>query len=232
MYAERYPDVPEERWAIIENGYDTDIFDEVERKIPAIAKRRSDEPLVLVHSGTLYPSERDPRPFFTALRVLRERSVVGPANLRIVLRATAHDRIYRPILEREGIDDIVELAPGLPYRAALEEMLRADGLLLFQAANCNHQIPAKVYEYLRARKPVVVLTDPTGDTARVVLDAGMGGSIVSLDDPEAISTCIDGFLEAIRGGRAERPLDEVVASTSRRYRTRELAELFEKIAIK
>ena len=50
--------------------------------------------------------------------------------------------------ERRGIQDLIELAPLVPYEGrAFAEQLAADGLLLFQAANCNHQIPAKLYEY-------------------------------------------------------------------------------------
>ena len=44
-------------------------------------------------------------------------------------------------------------------------MLRADGLLILQAANCNEQIPAKLYKYLRARRPIVALTDPQATLA-------------------------------------------------------------------
>ena len=36
-----------------------------------------------------------------------------------------------------GIGDIVKLEPVVAYREALREMLRADGLLLFQGSVCN-----------------------------------------------------------------------------------------------
>ena len=54
---------------------------------------------------------------------------------------------------------------------ALAEQLAADGLLLFQAANCNHQIPAKLYEYLRAGRPILALTDAAGNTAATLRGA-------------------------------------------------------------
>jgi hypothetical protein len=60
---------------------------------------------------------------------------------------------------------VVLLAPALPYREALRETMDVDGLLVFQAANCNHQIPTKIYEYFRTRRPILALTDPSGDTA-------------------------------------------------------------------
>ena len=47
-------------------------------------------------------------------------------------------------------------------------MRRADGLLLFQGAQCNRQIPAKAYEYLACRRPIIGLIDSSGDTYDLV----------------------------------------------------------------
>lgn len=43
--------------------------------------------------------------------------------------------------------------------------MSADRALLFQAPNRNHQIPAKLYEHLRAGNLILAMTGPTGDTA-------------------------------------------------------------------
>jgi hypothetical protein len=105
-------------------------------------------------------------------------------------------------------------------------MLSCDGLLLFQASNCNHQIPAKVYEYLRAGKPLLALTDRKGDTAAVVREAGLD-AIVPLDRADAIEIGLRSFVEAIREGRAARPSQAAIEAASRRERTRELANLLD-----
>ncbi len=148
MYAERYPGLPATRWAVIPNGYDEETFLDAER---ATSNRVEGGPIVLVHSGLLYPSERDPRAFFGAIAALRQEGRVSPATLQVILRASGFEQEYRAMLRERGIDDIVRLEPAVGYREALAELVGADGLLLFQASNCNHQIPAKLYEYLRAR---------------------------------------------------------------------------------
>ncbi len=52
-------------------------------------------------------------------------------------------------------------------------MLTADGLLL-QASNCNNQNPAKLHEYLRADRPIIIaLADPAGNTAAGLKKAGI-----------------------------------------------------------
>ena len=65
-------------------------------------------------------------------------------------------------LQKRSIGDIVYLEKGVSYQEALEEMLSVDALLIFQAKNCNHQIPAKIYEYFRANKPIFAITDKEG----------------------------------------------------------------------
>ena len=225
MYAERYPDLPASRWAVIANGYDERPFHDAERA-PAAA-RQSGGPLVLVHSGILYPSERDPRPFFDALASLRQQGVVTPENLRVVLRASENDHVYRPQLRERGIDDIVRLEPSLGYRDALAELLAADGLLLFQAANCNHQIPAKLYEYLRAARPIFAMTDAAGDTAHVLAEAGV--SVVPLDSAPAIEAGLRRFLDALRQGTVSVPGPDAVHRHSRQSRAGELAALLDSV---
>ena len=116
----------------------------------------------------------------------------------------------------------------MPSRQALAEMMNADGLLLFQASNCNHQIPAKIYEYLRARRPILALTDPEGDTAGVLRGAGCG-TVVRLDAQEEIAAGMQGFLKDVREGRGDTASDAEIESHSRRARTAELARLLDEI---
>lgn len=223
MYADRYPEVPLSRFSIIANGYDEEDFISVE---PAVASRpRPEGPVVLLHSGLLYPSERDPRAFFAALADLRQSGKISSANLRVVLRGSGHEEFYRRQLHESGIEEIVFLKPAIPYNDALAEMLNADGLLIFQAANCNHQIPAKVYEYLRAKRPIFALTDPTGDTANLIKTMGID-TIVPLDSKEQIAEGILKFIRQIREGRASVARDNKIERYSRKALTQELANLF------
>jgi hypothetical protein len=227
MYAKRYPDVPAARWGMIENGYDEGNFSSAERA--STVARPGGGPVTLVHSGILYPSERDPTQFFDAIAELKNEGVVSGERLCIRLRGTRYDAVFGPELERRGIADIVSLDPPTGYEAALQEMLTADGLLIFQAANCNHQIPAKLYEYFRARRPVLGLTDPAGDTAREMMRAGLD-AIAPLDDKAAIKRQLAAFLAAIGEKRAAVATDGAVASASRRSRTAQLADLLNTIA--
>ena len=225
MYAQRYPEFPANRWAVIENGFDEENFRDAERGFTRQSLGRTGQ-TVLIHSGVLYPQERDPRPFFAALQALKKSAEISAASLRVVLRATGSDDIYRKMLDQYDIADLVELAPAVNYRAALQEMLCADGLLLFQAAMCNHQIPAKLYEYFRAGRPILALTDPVGNTADSLRRAG-AMNIVDIADERDIADGLKLFLAGVKSASFHGVSPGVAELNSRRSRTAELAHLLD-----
>ena len=227
LYAERYPDIPRGRLAIIENGYDESAFAGAERATDPLAG--SGGPVVLVHSGTIYLSERDPRALFAALAELRAGGQIDPARLKVVLRATGCDDELRAMMAPLGIEDIVALEPAIPYQEALSEMLAADGLLVLQAANCNYQVPAKLYEYLRAGRPILALTDHAGDTAVVLRDAGID-TIARLDSQQDIVRILIRFIVLLQQHRAPVADQAKVAAASRRSRTIELVNILDTVA--
>jgi glycosyltransferase involved in cell wall biosynthesis len=226
-YEARYPDLPPGRLCLIENGYDEQAFAAAQEQAAPRASIGAG-PLVLLHSGIVYPSERDPTPLFGALAALRASGRLGPANFRLLLRAPVHEEWLARLAAGHGIEDMVEIAPPLPYRAALADMLGAGALLVLQAANCNAQVPAKLYEYLRAGRPILALTDADGDTARLLRQAGID-TIGPLDDTAGIVDALVRFLDLVAAGKAPLAPEPVVRAQERRARTFQLAALFDSV---
>jgi glycosyltransferase involved in cell wall biosynthesis len=225
LYAQRYPAAAGERLAVIENGYDESTFAAADRL--ATPPAQSGGPLTLLHSGIVYESERDPRALLQALALLRQREGIDASALKLRFRASQNDALLARLAAEAGVQDQIELAPAVGYREALAEMLGADGLLVMQASNCNAQIPAKVYEYLRAGRPVLPLTDPVGDTAGVLRGAGVS-ALARLDDPADIAGLLVRFLRH-REDPAFRPDPQAARRTSREARTVELAAMLERV---
>jgi glycosyltransferase involved in cell wall biosynthesis len=225
VYAERFPDFGAGRIALIENGYDEDTF----RRARGVTAAPHAAPIRILHSGVVYPNERDPTALFTALAELKRAGRISAAGLQLTLRGSGFDQHYRPQLDALGIADIVRLEPQIDYLAALEEMLGAHGLLILQAANCNAQVPAKLYEYLRSGRPILALTDPAGDTARTLAAAGTG-LIAPLDSAAAIEAELLRFLDEIGRDEWRRPAPGVIARYSRAAQTAELAARLEQVA--
>ena len=223
-YQQRYP-LAAQRMVVIENGYDEESFASASAASPAIQSQPpGSRPLVLLHSGIVYPSERDPTQLFMALGQLKSRQLLGPHELRIRFRASFQDDLLRTLSAQHGAQDFLELCPAIPYREALAEMMQVDALLVMQASNCNAQIPAKIYEYLRAGKPILGLTDPQGDTAGVLRGAGLN-DIARLDSADGIARALTVFMAAVHKGSAVLPAPAAVQSASRRGRSQSLADL-------
>ena len=227
MYQQRYP-AAAQRMLVLENGYDEESFGAAQPQAPGGGPAQgSQRPLVMLHSGIVYPSERDPTQLFAALGQLKRSGTLTPDDLRIRFRASVHDDLLRTLAQAHGAQDFIELCPAIAYREALAEMMAVDALLVMQASNCNAQIPAKIYEYLRAGKPILALTDPDGDTAGVLRMAGLG-DIARLDCADEIAALLPAFVSDWRAGRSVLPQTAAVQQASRRGRSQAFVALLER----
>ena len=105
-------------------------------------------------------------------------------------------------------------------------MFLADGLLILQASNCNHQIPAKLYEYFRIGRPILALTDKNGDTAKTMLEANLT-NIAPLDNAERIAEELLLFLNHLITGNTKVARGEVLQNYSRKMSSLRLGKLFD-----
>lgn len=223
-YCRRFPQVSPAKFRVIENGYDDDVFGPA---VPAAAMPPAPgRRLTLLHSGALYQNGRDATPFLQAVACLKAQGLATPSSLRLVLRAPGDLADMQVCVDRAGVADLVEVAPPIPYGEAVQEMLDADGLMVFQGSPYNAQIPAKIYEYFRARKPIIGLLDPSGETAHVLGKAGFA-DIAHIDSSEHIVAVLLRFLDGVRHGTATVASEELVRSTSRQYRASELAQVLD-----
>ncbi len=188
-YRQRYPDFAQ-KCHVIENGYDEEAF------AGNVAKRDGvgEGQLLMLHSGIIYPRDRNPAAFFQAIAQSIGSRAIERSRLKIRFRAPHHGNEVAQLAATFGLSDVVEIAPPIPYREAISEMLGADLLLVFQGKQFNAQIPAKIYEYLRTGKPILGLVDPQGDTARILgdFDAYISANI---DSAAEIEHSVRVFLE-------------------------------------
>lgn len=162
VYRKRYP-AAAGKCVVVENGYDEDVF--------AVEARRLDVPserLLILHSGLIYPGDRDPSAFFGALQTLFQEGVLQRRNVLVRFRAPVHGDDVLKLAAQHAVGDVVEVAPPIGHDLAIAEMLGADLLLLLQGPTFDAQIPAKAYEYLRALRPVLAAVSRRGNTAKLM----------------------------------------------------------------
>lgn len=227
VYRARFASLPAERFALIENGYDEESFVSAEQSgdcSPLNPGLRT-----ILHSGIVYPSERDPRALFEALGRMHDAGSTALEGLRLRFRAPVHGDLLQALAAEARVTHLVEILPPISYRAALREMLSADGLMVMQGSNCNEQIPAKLYEYMRARRPLLGLADPRGDTGRAMLAAGVP-HVARLEDAEQVQQVLTRFLAELPAAPVPVELSPAIIAMSRRARTESLAHLLDAVA--
>lgn len=216
LYRHRYPRFAE-KIHLLENGYDEETFSGTEAGPPLNPGK-----ITLLHSGIVYPQERDPTQLFAALAMLIERNPRVAERIRLRFRAPAHDDLLIALGKRFGVGHLIELMPPVGYREALNEMLSADALLILQSSGCNEQIPVKLYEYLRVGRPIIALTDDAGDTGQLLKKVKLE-TIAPLNDAVSIAN----MLLIVLANLDQQLLlsAEVIQEFSRKSRTRQLAAL-------
>jgi glycosyltransferase involved in cell wall biosynthesis len=175
-FADCYGEAIAARFHVVPNGCDVTDFD-------GLVKRRQapSEPFVLLHAGSLYGA-RNPTPLLEALKRAIARGALDRHRIRLrFIGRIGVPGISLPAVVRElGLDDIVEFIGHIPRRAILQEMLDASALLIVQPVT-TVSVPAKLYEYMAAGRPVLALAEPGGETAELVHGSGAGIAVAADD---------------------------------------------------
>lgn len=230
LYKSRYP-FAADKFMVIPNGFDNDAFEGV---VPERHGTPADA-LLLLHSGIIYPKERDPTTFFTAVNQLIEAGQLARDKIVIRFRGSQNDAQIAEAARQCGLENVVELAPPIPFRAAIAEMAGADILLVFQGSQFNPQVPAKIYEYLRAGAMVFGILDHQGNAA-AELRKFAGTALADIESSDEIARelmkVINEQLGAERKARNSATNHELLFTFSRSAQTQRLAQLFEELVQK
>lgn len=222
LYVERYPQVPGARIKVIANG-----VDDAQRPVSAGVVPNATDPIVLLHSGLMEVPDRDPSAFFEAIASMHRAGDFVEGTLRVVLRATGREDDYRRQVATLNIGHTVAIEGRVPHAEAMTEMTRATGLLLFQGAQCNRQIPAKAYEYLVSQRPIIGLLDAHGDTQELIANGWGVPYVADMASAPAIAAMLRRFINDVRQRKVFVPNPMLIERHSRIHGAAELAAVFD-----
>jgi glycosyltransferase involved in cell wall biosynthesis len=149
---------------MITNGFDPEYFAGVER--PASSAVR------VVHTGELYVG-RDPRTFLDALATLMREPGPRAILAEFLGRNTGGKFDLDTEVKQRALEAIVSVGGQVSYQQSLKDMATADILLLLDGPGRKLGVPAKLYEYLGAGRPILALTEPDGDSGWVLRQSGI-----------------------------------------------------------
>lgn len=222
-WADRYrrdrPGIPV---AVIPNGFDAADYPET---APPSAP-----PLVLLYSGRLY-DRQDVTPLVKATQLLASAGV-GPLDVRIRFMGRYLGAVADAVRRAGGDPLYLEVLPAVPHRDALAAQRAAHALILVLARDSDvGWRPAKLYEYLGARRPIMVLGGTPAHEARSIVQRLGAG--VAVDDAQSVIAVVLGWLNDLRAGRGLQYSvhPEEIKSYERRYLAQRYAEFIDRVLV-
>src|SRR5579862_7023688 len=178
----RFPNV---RVETIENGCDPSYYD-VE---PADGRRR---PLVLTYAGTIY-GYQSPEPFLKAL------AGTGRADVEVHIVGDAFGQFSSGSWSFK-----VRVEGHRSHRDLGGVFSRSSAFFLCLEPSASRQLPAKLYEYLRAGRPIFGIVPKDGAADRWILGQGAGQTVDS-GAPDQWTPALGRFLDGVPEFRAPSP---------------------------
>lgn len=213
-----HPELAPGRFHLVPNGFDPGILETAATSIDSGAAeaagapgdsepvRTRTRPRTLVYTGHLYGA-RHPGALLRALEILStEAGGEAPVRARFVGRVDAR---FESLLRPHVASGRAETVGMVPYAASVEEMRRADFLLLLveKGPGADGVMTGKIFPYLAAGRPILALVPEDGVAARLVREA-RAGVVVDPGDPAAIAGALRDLMES--ADRFAGPVREVV----------------------
>ena len=220
LAADLQPLHPDTTVRSILNGYDPDETGPADRL---------DDRFTLTHTGTFYQGRRDPTLLFKALANLVASDSIDRQRVRIRLYAR-HESWVGHLAETLDVADMVELLPWGSRDAALRAQHEAQVLLLLHWGGERERgvYTGKVFEYLAARRPIVMIGGGAGVLHDLLEETGAGVHVTGQNSLEGVLLDLWREFEA-NGAVAWRGREEMLARYSHRRMAREFAELLDEV---
>ncbi len=217
--AEAHPDIPA-RIDIVDNGYHEEDF--------AGKTRSPSERFTLLYGGSIYPTT-DPSDALRSLALLLERRPALRSRIRFRILGYRHPP-FEALAARLGLVDLLSLEGPRPHGDVVQAMLDADVLVDARAAHPSAAAmrPVKLFEYLRAARPVLGYYPP-GEAADLM--APFAGCVrVDPGDAAAGARALEDWLLRWEKGELGTLPRPGIERLSRSVQEGRLADLLDRIA--
>ncbi len=174
-----FPQIVKQKFSVIYNGYDEEDF--------KINHRIDSSEIIFTYTGGFY-GERTPKYFLQAIVELKDSRQL-PENVKFQFVGNIPEQIRR-LFHRSGILKYVILKQQVSHIESVKCLIQSDFLMLFIAKRDGEiVIPAKLFEYLAARKPILAMIPKHGEAGQII-EKFSAGLICEPDDIHKIKEYI------------------------------------------
>lgn len=186
-FLRRYPDLADEKISHIPNGFDPADFEDI---VPEQFTR-----FTIVHAGNFYGS-RTATLFISAYAKLLNRRPDIKNRTQVVFVGNV-DQPAIALISNDILRDHVVVLGQRTHRETLRLICGADLLLLVPGPGSG-TMPGKVFEYLRASRPIYCLANE-GPTAKLIEETGAGVT-EARTDPASVADSLERMIDSLQNG--------------------------------
>ena len=147
---------------VVHNGYDLSDYD--------FNKKKSNLDFTVGHFG-LYNQLRDHSFFWDVINDLTTNIADFRANLKLLFVGQIYCG-FLDIMNQKSLADKIQFISNAPHSNAIKTMMNCDVLLVTQSdtSDANGRLPAKFFEYLATRKPIIGIGRKNSDLDHLMKD--------------------------------------------------------------
>lgn len=198
------------------NGFDPDDFPEPDARVSSRFCMR--------YFGVLYEF-RDPAPLLEAVDLLAGEGGVNLDDLQLEFYGSSPERVAE-LVGAHRCAKVVRCEAWVDRHRMIPLQQKASVLLLLKSPGAGGSIPAKLFEYLAAKRPILNIPGDGDVVDGILRETGAGMSLAS---PEEIARTLGQWYKEWRASGAVpfRGVPERIAAYSRRSQAGTLAKILE-----
>ncbi|MCK4403485.1 MAG: glycosyltransferase [candidate division Zixibacteria bacterium] len=208
-----------EKIFLVDQGYDEEDF--------GTYQSFSSEIFTIGYLGTFSP-DCNPEPFFASLGELINQGMIPKEEVKFVHVGLSVGIDSDRLIEKYKLKEVVQQKGYLSHPESLEQI---GGISLLLLVTSDHPLifPAKVFEYIRLKKPILGIVPPKSEIAKFLTQMKVG-KVVSPEDKKGIKEMLSSYFSCFKKGKLPLEVNEdKLKRFERRSLTFKLSSLLDEV---
>ena len=193
-WSQRFKELGAQKVEFLFNGFD-------EKEYPSKISQK--KKFRIGHFG-LYNELRDHNSFWEALNNIIQDNKIFSDNLELFFSGPTHSG-FDEKLKKLGLHKYLNHCEWLSHKEVLKEMVQADLLLITHSntQDVNGRLPAKFFEYLGAKTPILAIGNKQSDLSKIILNLNCG-TFLDFEDTKGVEKAL---IKYFNGNKQNKNID-------------------------
>ena len=221
MFNQKLPQNLEEKFAVLPNGFDESDFEEL--------KYEYADTFEIIHTGNLQ-EHQIPQAIIEVLSKFKSEKPEIYRQIRLKFIGKTSESLPK-LINEFLIDDITSFLPFKPH-SEIPKILKSAAILLMVVPKVENNlgiVTGKLFEYIGANRPVLVIGPKSGDAAAVLKNISYSG-VFEYDDLIKIENFLLHNFELWSSKKYEFDVTPYQEQYSRKQLTQKLTQIFNQLA--